>query len=46
LAGAAARGNASELHEELVARARKELTNATELAQFESQLAGAKSRAR
>ena len=46
LAGAAARGNAPELHEELVARARKELTNATELAQFESQLAGAKSRAR
>lgn len=46
MAGAAARGNAVELHDELIARARKELTNAAELAQFESQLANVKSRAR
>lgn len=46
LAGAATRGGLGTLHEELIARARRELTDPAELAQFESLFANAKARAR
>jgi hypothetical protein len=47
LAGAAMRGNLTSLHEELVARARKELTDPAEKTQFETLLSNAaKARAR
>ncbi len=46
LAGAATRGGLGNLQEELVARARKELTDTAELALLESLLANAKARAR
>ena len=46
LAGAATRGGMTALHEELVARARKEIADPAELAQLETLLANAKARAR
>ncbi len=46
LAGAATRGGLGSLQEELIARARRELTDPAALAQLESLLANAKARAR
>lgn len=46
LAGAATRGGMTPLHEELVARARKELADPAELAQLETLLSNAKARTR